>query len=173
MAWLRNKYECDKCGYGWEGEWSCACDDDCPQCGAQQIAAVDSQDLSVIVEETPDRNFSVSFSPASAQHSPDYIRIYPIHDKDRAAMLAQKAHSLCNPTVRGQRNGWLADVRDCVLDLEKSTFTLDEVYQYERQLSSLYPDNRFVREKIRQQLQMLRDLNLLSFVDSGRYCLLG
>lgn len=26
-------YECD-CGCTWEDQWSCACDDECPSCGA-------------------------------------------------------------------------------------------------------------------------------------------
>jgi len=29
-----NIYVCDKCDTYWEDHWSCACDDDCPVCGA-------------------------------------------------------------------------------------------------------------------------------------------
>lgn len=29
---IRNTYECD-CGATWEDIWSCACDDECPECG--------------------------------------------------------------------------------------------------------------------------------------------
>ena len=29
-----NTYECDDCDTAWEDRWSCACDDDCPKCGA-------------------------------------------------------------------------------------------------------------------------------------------
>lgn len=28
-----NTYRCDDCGEEWENEWSCACDDECPECG--------------------------------------------------------------------------------------------------------------------------------------------
>lgn len=28
-----NKYRCDDCGVSWEDEWSCGCDDECPECG--------------------------------------------------------------------------------------------------------------------------------------------
>jgi hypothetical protein len=31
---LRNFYHCDDCDVSWSDEWSCACDDECPQCGA-------------------------------------------------------------------------------------------------------------------------------------------
>ena len=30
---FRNTYECS-CGETWTDEWSCACDDECPSCGA-------------------------------------------------------------------------------------------------------------------------------------------
>jgi len=33
----------------------------------------------------------------------------------------------------------------------------------------LYPQNAHVRDKIRQQLQVLRDLRLLEFLGSGSY----
>lgn len=37
-----NQYECPQCGYEWEDTWSCACDDDCPKCGARHISPVHS-----------------------------------------------------------------------------------------------------------------------------------
>jgi type II restriction enzyme len=33
----------------------------------------------------------------------------------------------------------------------------------------LHPDNRHVRDKIRQQLQVLRNLGLVEFLGRGRY----
>ena len=44
----------------------------------------------------------------------------------------------------------------------KRTFTLSEVYGYEAHFIALHPDNHRVREKIRQQLQVLRDLECIS-----------
>ncbi|MGO9588076.1 MAG: hypothetical protein ACLP2Y_18010 [Limisphaerales bacterium] len=38
-----------------------------------------------------------------------------------------------------------------------------------RELEQLHPDNRHVRDKIRQQLQVLRDTGLLIHVESGRW----
>lgn len=37
---------------------------------------------------------------------------------------------------------------------------------------NLHPGNRHVRDKIRQQLLLLRDLGLLKFLDAGSYLLL-
>jgi type II restriction enzyme len=36
-------------------------------------------------------------------------------------------------------------------------------------LSQIYPNNRHVRQKIRQQLQVLRDHRYLDFVSRGNY----
>ncbi len=36
-----------------------------------------------------------------------------------------------------------------------------------------YPNNKNVRPKIRQQLQVLRDLGLIEFEGQGKYTLLG
>jgi type II restriction enzyme len=50
-----------------------------------------------------------------------------------------------------------------------STFTLENVYSFEKELSDKHPKNRNVRPKIRQQLQLLRDLGLVEFVTPGVY----
>ena len=31
---ILNHYHCDDCDVSWTDEWSCACDDACPECGA-------------------------------------------------------------------------------------------------------------------------------------------
>lgn len=51
----------------------------------------------------------------------------------------------------------------------RAEFTIDDVYGFERHLSRLYPENRNVRPKIRQQLQVLRDGGRLVFEGRGRY----
>jgi hypothetical protein len=49
-----------------------------------------------------------------------------------------------------------------------NTFTTVDVCAFESELEKLHPDNRHVRDKIRQQLQVLRDRNLLLHI--GRNC---
>ena len=44
---------------------------------------------------------------------------------------------------------------------------------FETDLSRLRRDNRHVRDKIRQQLQVLRDLGLIEFRGRGHYRLLS
>jgi type II restriction enzyme len=46
-------------------------------------------------------------------------------------------------------------------------FTTADAYAFTRELEKLHPDNRHVKDKIRQQLQVLRDLGLLQHVGRG------
>lgn len=68
--------------------------------------------------------------------------------------------------------GWTADVLRCVRDLRKSSFTLQELCSYENELQKLHPQNKNVQAKMRQQLQTLRDNNILRFIGQGQYELL-
>jgi type II restriction enzyme len=56
-----------------------------------------------------------------------------------------------------------------VRKLGKPEFTLQEMYAFEPQLKALHPTNQNVRPKIRQQLQMLRDVGLVRFGARGNY----
>jgi DNA-directed RNA polymerase subunit RPC12/RpoP len=42
---FRNFYRCERCGREWIDEWSCACDDDCPHCGARHMSPYKSDDV--------------------------------------------------------------------------------------------------------------------------------
>ena len=46
-----------------------------------------------------------------------------------------------------------------------STFTLDEVYEFEQNFSARYPENNTVRDSLRRNLQELRDDGMLEFID--------
>ena len=48
-------------------------------------------------------------------------------------------------------------------------FSLHEVYDYENELSKEHPNNLHIKDKIRQQLQILRDKGFLRFKGSGIY----
>jgi type II restriction enzyme len=65
--------------------------------------------------------------------------------------------------------GWAASVLRLLHSLGKPRFTIEDAYSLEGELSSLYPDNRNVRPKIRQQLQVLRDADILVFESRGHY----
>jgi len=68
--------------------------------------------------------------------------------------------------------GWLLDIMHCVDKLGKKEFTLEEVYVFEKELSRLHPENKHIKDKIRQQLQYLRDKGYLDFISRGLYRLI-
>ena len=69
---------------------------------------------------------------------------------------------------------WRDLVLDCVQDLcdkkKSREFSLSEIYRYENEIREYYPDNNHIYEKIRQQLQVLRNEDILTFIDNnGNY----
>jgi type II restriction enzyme len=68
-----------------------------------------------------------------------------------------------------KKRGWTLDVLTVLRSLSKRDFTIDEAYSFEEVLSQRHPENRHVKDKIRQQLQILRDLGYLKFVRRGHY----
>jgi type II restriction enzyme len=71
--------------------------------------------------------------------------------------------------LQAEKRGWTLDVLNVVHSLGKKEFSLPEVYAHADGLAKRHPDNRHVRDKIRQQLQVLRDLGLLDFLGGGEY----
>ena len=65
--------------------------------------------------------------------------------------------------------GWTLDVLRILRKLNKPTFNLKEVYEFEVQLASCHVHNRNIRPKIRQQLQILRDIGFIRFTKRGEY----
>lgn len=45
--------------------------------------------------------------------------------------------------------GWILDIMNCVDSVKKENFTLDEVYSFEEKLKQKYPNNNFIKDKIR------------------------
>jgi type II restriction enzyme len=66
-----------------------------------------------------------------------------------------------------KERGWTLDVLRVVQSLGKQEFKTSDMYEYVRHFEELHPDNRHVRDKIRQQLQVLRDRGFLSQVERG------
>jgi type II restriction enzyme len=86
----------------------------------------------------------------------------------------RKAYEKLRPLekLNVQKRGWTLDLLQIVKGLNKREFSLKEVYDQEEILAKLHPNNAHIREKIRQQLQILRDLGLLAFLSPGSYRLL-
>ncbi len=68
--------------------------------------------------------------------------------------------------------GWLLDIMRCIEKLGKQQFSLEDMYKFEKELSLIHPHNKHIKEKIRQQLQILRDKGYLIFSNRGVYKLI-
>ena len=65
--------------------------------------------------------------------------------------------------------GWILDVLNCVNKIEGRDFTLEQMYEFETVLAFKHQGNHHIKDKIRQQLQVLRDKGIIEFVGRGRY----
>lgn len=102
---------------------------------------------------------------------PDMAKIPIVKDGEvlpvkEVVQAYQRIYSLESNTLSSR--GWLVDILSLVERLGKS-FTLDEMYQFVPELQKKHPENHHVHEKIRQQLQFLRDKELIEFVSRGKY----
>jgi len=70
---------------------------------------------------------------------------------------------------RPAARGWLIEVMKCVEAIGREEFEIADVYRFEERMRQLYPENMHVREKMRQQLQVLRDAGFIEFLGRGRY----
>ena len=105
-------------------------------------------------------------------HIPTDARIALVWDKkpvkpDHVRREFKKLKPLAS--LRPEMRGWTLDVLNVVRSLKKPEFTLAEVYDFEDSLAQLHPNNANIQPKIRQQLQILRDLALLTFLGDGSY----
>ena len=102
----------------------------------------------------------------------DIGKVFLIKDKkviNQAIVKENFGKTLFLRTKSEDTKGWILDVMNCVDSIQKKEFTLDDIYQFEERLKLKYPNNNFIKDKIRQQLQILRDKNIIEFVGRGKY----
>lgn len=67
-----------------------------------------------------------------------------------------------------EQRGWTSDIIAIVEGFQR-TFTLEDLYSFSPSLAEKHPNNKHIKDKIRQQLQILRDRGYLEFKGSGKY----
>lgn len=77
-----------------------------------------------------------------------------------------KVYNLQTHSVESR--GWLIDTLQLIERLEE-TFTLNQIYGFSDELKRKHPNNNHIQEKIRQQLQFLRDKGFIEFKSLGVY----
>lgn len=71
---------------------------------------------------------------------------------------------------QGNDVNWTEEIKRIVLyELSSDQFNLKDMYDYETKLKEKFPQNDHVKEKIRQQLQVLRDRGVIVFLGGGNY----
>ena len=68
-----------------------------------------------------------------------------------------------------QSRGWTIQILRILDRIGKKEFSLKEVYEFEDELKEKFPLNNFIKDKIRQQLQLLRDQGYIEFRGQGHY----
>lgn len=77
--------------------------------------------------------------------------------------------SFIKKITKGEARSWILDIMNCIDSLNKKEFSLHEIYNFEADLKIIHPHNKHIKDKIRQQLQFLRDKGYLEFISPGIY----
>lgn len=77
--------------------------------------------------------------------------------------------SFLGEVKKAEARGWTLDILNCIENLENESFTLTQLYAFEATLAIKHPNNKHIKEKIRQQLQILRDKSVIEFISPGKY----
>jgi len=88
---------------------------------------------------------------------------------DKQNVVANYSRTKSIKTTNIESRVWIMDVLNCVDRINTVDFSLNQVYQFEKELQMKHPDNKFVKDKIRQQLQYLRDKGFIDFTTRGNY----
>lgn len=103
---------------------------------------------------------------------PESGKIYIVKEgveEEPKEVLAKYLKTLPLKTASLTSRGWLLDMLKCVEKIPTKDFTLADVYAFIPDLETKHPGNRHINDKIRQQLQTLRDKGFISFVGRGKY----
>ena len=97
-----------------------------------------------------------------------FVRNRIVEPKEKVLTEWRKTLFLREEVEAGAR-GWLLDIMNCIERLGRKDFSLNEIYVFENELGKKHPDNQHIKDKIRQQLQVLRDRGYLRFIRKGQY----
>lgn len=103
---------------------------------------------------------------------PDEGRVYIVKDEieqpiENVIAKVEKTNFIKEYNLKSR--GWILDILNCVNMIEERDFTLSQMYKFEQLLALKYPDNHHIKDKIRQQLQILRDKGIIEFLGNGHY----
>lgn len=103
---------------------------------------------------------------------PNEGRIYVVKDEivqPEKNVIEQIKKTNFIRTYKLEARGWILNILNCVNKIDGREFTLEQMYQFVPMLEMKHPENHHIREKIRQQLQVLRDKGIIEFDGRGKY----
>ncbi len=106
------------------------------------------------------------------QRIPELGRIFLVKNsivEDRKNVLETWNKTVFLREKSVEAKGWTLDVLKCIDQIKSADFSLEEVYKFAEELKLKHSENNFIKDKIRQQLQILRDMNIIEFVSRGKY----
>jgi type II restriction enzyme len=106
------------------------------------------------------------------QNIPSTGKIYLVKDgkfQDKKSVLDIWAKTAFLANQKKESRGWTIEILKLIERIPQRNFSLSDVYMFENYLKEKFPNNNFIKDKIRQQLQVLRDKGLIEFMGKGAY----
>jgi type II restriction enzyme len=103
---------------------------------------------------------------------PLHGKIFLIKDsyiQSKESVMTTWAKTAFLSSQKRDMRGWIIETIKIVEKIDKLEFKLGDVYKFEDDLKAKFPNNHFIKDKIRQQLQVLRDKEIIEFKGNGLY----
>ena len=110
---------------------------------------------------------NIEYCCIPAQGKISIITSQRIQNKDDAIFAYDRIKSIKTNNLYAR--GWLFDILNSINKIPENEFTIEQMYSFEKELKSKHPQNQHIKEKIRQQLQVLRDKSIIKFRGRGLY----
>jgi len=121
----------------------------------ENIGKVKSNDISAV------REILSKIKPPRSNGFPEYKIETPEERND----IIEIEEEILTSSLKG----WKLEVFKCIQLIPNQFFSLKEIEIFEPVLREIYPKNNHIPDKIRQQLQYLRDIGLIEFLGNGQY----
>lgn len=148
---------------------------------------IESNEKEEIISDIYDTYNKLKFHPKRVIPDQEFLDIYfdlwliekksaKIKSKDRSyqelkTSFQKKVESLQRPkpSLR-DLVGWPKIVYE---RLPEKDFSNEQIYKFEKEFQDMYPENKNIRAKIRQQLQVLRDMGLIRHLGRSHWKKVG
>jgi type II restriction enzyme len=89
--------------------------------------------------------------------------------EERKTVLEKWSRTAFLANQKQENRGWTIEVLKAIEKIPCSDFSLNDIYKFEAYFQEKFPKNNFIKDKLRQQLQILRDKGLVEFKGKGLY----